>query len=330
MCCAPFERIPTDLLCTIASYLTLHDVVQISQASRHLHDSISMTMLTLPEPIIHSERWVGAVHGGDIPCRETTIPLPLRSKIHTVRLSGLLPNQGQGDQHGKLYIIATSPSHCRLVAESPLVPHKIDRFKLEFPVRDGETYAVWYSVGGGGGYELLVKDVMVSIVVLSDRERYLERNFCALVDQGAFRGFDLGWHFRMLQSMCRSLLAQLQSGNVADGNFTSFLETIGIVVNEDSLLALEFIASSMITLGDEEVFTNDDDIVRRGKRTQNDIDVLEKLFPAAAEMLNCLITDFYPFPALHVPDDDDDDDDDYLSDVEADQGLRRMELLYLF
>jgi hypothetical protein len=96
MRCEPFERIPTDLLRKITGYLTHHDVVAISKASRHLHDSISMTMLTLPKPIIRRKRWAGTVHGGDIPRREATIRLPLRSKIHTRSLEWLVFRPGLG------------------------------------------------------------------------------------------------------------------------------------------------------------------------------------------------------------------------------------------
>ena len=46
----------------------------------------------------------------------------------------------------------------------------MDRFILEFTLVDGESYALWYMVGGGGGHQLMVRDTIVRIFVLDDQE----------------------------------------------------------------------------------------------------------------------------------------------------------------
>jgi hypothetical protein len=270
----PIEQVPVELQKRIAGFLTHYDAYQFSESTTQIHESLGMSTIVLPDPLITEMSWTGAVVGGDTPRRYLTIPLMVKNRIHTVMLQGRFKDQGWGNQKGCLYIVATSSSGSRIVVETPLASHTNSRFSLKFSIADDETYSLWYKVGAGGGHALSVYNLRLQIIIFDGRGRHLEKNFSAMVQRGALRGFETDFHFHMLQTISRTLLLQLERGDSPDINMSTFFESSGIEVSKQSLLALDQIATSLMELGNLAV--NED-----GEETKEEVRVRQQLFAAA-------------------------------------------------
>jgi hypothetical protein len=108
-----------------------------------------------------------------------------------------------------------------------------------------EIYHLWYSVGGGGGHELFVDNLVVYSLILDNEKKSFTNAFqCAsaaglldpLPPNTAFAG--------SVQAIARSLLGQMERKENPDPVLSHFLEAYGLrVVEEEALIALETLAS---------------------------------------------------------------------------------------
>jgi hypothetical protein len=75
----------------------------------------------------------------------------------------------------------------RIVCVSSLAPHQEEACKLTFSTcsMEGETYQMWYRVGGGGGHQLLLSDGRIHTVLFDDEAGNFSRNYTILKEVGA-------------------------------------------------------------------------------------------------------------------------------------------------
>ncbi len=106
-------------------------------------------------------------------------------------------DQGWGHHKGQIFIVGRSrqvppdpsrPFHGgRVVCTSSLAPHQEETCKLTFSTcsMEGETYQMWYKVGGGGGHQLLLSDGRIHTVLFDDEAGNFSRNYTILKEVGA-------------------------------------------------------------------------------------------------------------------------------------------------
>jgi len=270
-----FERIPAELQKRIANFLKYRDAFRLSQVNKQIKESLGMSTIRLPSAIPTKGIWAGSVRDGDIPRRCRKLPFLMKNRVHTVLLRGMYQDQGWGNQKGRFYIVASGAGFGhRVVATSPLANHGETALKLEFnTVDDDATYTLWYKVGGGGGHTLTLANLTMQLIIFDEPGLCISKNFHALNSRKAL-GVSLSYHYILLRSSARALLAQMEREENPDINMASFMESTGIDVTKRSLLALDQIASSMLNLGN---YSEID--VEPSEESGTDIEIRRQCFP---------------------------------------------------
>jgi hypothetical protein len=272
----PFmEQVPVDLLKRVASFLAVGDLISLSFSNPQIRSSLSISKILLPTALITEQCWARLTPHAR---RYQSIPVPLRNRVHSVMLKGRFLDQRMSRRpngDGQLYVVASSKSRGhRLVAESPVATDLETDFELQFNYTEDETYNLWYKVGVG--HHLTVFGLKTSIVIFDNPAgQHLSKIYSAMEKKGALRGHEESFHFRILQGTARALLAQIERGEQPDINLTSFFESTGIAVNEESLVALDQIASSMMEMSDFSTVSKEAGEVE----TEEEIKIRQQLFP---------------------------------------------------
>jgi len=76
----------------------------------------------------------------------------------------------------------------RLVYESPIAEHSPTDLRLEFPIREGERYHLWYKAGGGGGHTLTLKRARATFLVFDEADGCVRATHRALLQAGVLPG----------------------------------------------------------------------------------------------------------------------------------------------
>mmetsp|Transcript_4197 Transcript_4197/g.6367 ORF Transcript_4197/g.6367 Transcript_4197/m.6367 type:complete len:267 (-) Transcript_4197:192-992(-) len=156
------SSLPAEHLRSIASFLSGADAVSFSITCHQINRDLGMGNLDNIYP-------VGRLSETD--CDDKfhlwmKLPLVLEEKVHSVRLNALWKDQGWGNRKGQVAITSSiHDSNPDIVVASGIAPHRAKRLKLEFKVQPGRDYYLMYKVGGGGGHELIVKDVKLSFLI---------------------------------------------------------------------------------------------------------------------------------------------------------------------
>jgi hypothetical protein len=158
----------------------------------------------------------------------------------------LWKDQGWGNAKGRLYVIGSTSDRHRIAAASLLAGHIETSLRLQFIPQDGEEYSLWYKAGSGGGHSLEVSRARLEFILLDGLD--FAKTYNALAERGALK-VDLDFHFQLLQKVAQALLEQIQRQETPDINMTSFLESTGIPVRKETLLALEHVTASLLELG---------------------------------------------------------------------------------
>jgi len=269
------EKVPAELQKRVANFLKYRDAFRLSQVNKQIRESLGMSTIRLPSAIPTKGIWAGSVRDGDIPRRSRELPFLMKNRVHTVLLRGSYQDQGWGNQKGRFYIVASSGASFghRTVATSPVANHGETALRLEFnTVDDDATYTLWYKVGEGGGHTLALADLTMQLIIFDEPGLCISKNFHALNTRKAL-GVSLSYHYILLRSSARTLLAQMERGENPDINMASFMESTGIDVTKRSLLALNQIASSMLNLG------NYSEIGEPESETEQDIEIRRQCFP---------------------------------------------------
>jgi hypothetical protein len=134
----------------------------------------------------------------------------------------------------------------RLVVTSPIVEHHEMQLSLSFQPRADEIYHLWYSVGGGGGHELFVENLVVYSLIHDNEKKSCTDAFQCASAAGLLdplprtnNNFITG----SVQATVRCLLGQMERKEKPDAVLSHFLEAYGLRVEEESLIALEKLAS---------------------------------------------------------------------------------------
>ena len=97
--------------------------------------------------------------------RLLTVPLGgARTRVHTVGITLFWRDQGWGNRKGKVWVLRErdrAPNDHGISSEDVRcmkgpAPHTVAHEDMAFRPRAGEEYAIWYSVGGGGGHRLYI------------------------------------------------------------------------------------------------------------------------------------------------------------------------------
>ena len=98
------------------------------------------------------------------------LPVPLggaRTRVHTVGITLFWRDQGWGNRKGKVWVLRErdrAPNDHGISSEDVRcmkgpAPHTVAQESMAFRPRAGEEYAIWYSVGGGGGHRLYIHNL---------------------------------------------------------------------------------------------------------------------------------------------------------------------------
>ena len=100
--------------------------------------------------------------------RLLTVPLGgARTRVHTVGITLFWRDQGWGNRKGKVWVLRErdrAPNDHGISSEDVRcmkgpAPHTLAHEYMAFRPRAGEEYAIWYSVGGGGGHRLYIHNL---------------------------------------------------------------------------------------------------------------------------------------------------------------------------
>jgi hypothetical protein len=229
--------LPLELKRRIASFLSSGDAISLSRTCRSLHSSLALSSLSPSRIVLPELVEYGHWQTGDDVIRSIRLPV-LQRRVHSLTLSFWWRDQGQGHRKGQVWIAGRptsqpiQPDHSfqggKVVCESPLAAHILEQHKMTFVPIEGQVYHFFYRVGGGGGHQLRIENGMLHTIIFDDEERHIARNF----------------YPSMLMQVSKSIRRQLAAKEEPDHGLVSFLEGFSILVNEDSLLAIEEIVQA--------------------------------------------------------------------------------------
>jgi hypothetical protein len=139
----------------------------------------------------------------------------------------------------------------QIVCESPIAPHEKAPLRMSFNYSPSKSYFLWYRVGGGGGHQLLIDNLIVHTVIFDHADKLLLRNYDALKSQNGVQ-IKAGFYLNLLRATARSLLAQLEDGQDADSHLVNVFESSGMHVTLASMKAMEELATALISMQGQE------------------------------------------------------------------------------
>ena len=241
---------------SIASYLSIHSVCALSKTCKSIHSDLALSTASPSFQLQGSEHWYAYSYAdGDIPRCYRPIPILFPGRTHSVCVQCIWRDQGWGNLKGRLYIVEHSASNHNsnggrfgngvMVAISPIASHFETACKLWFSPKSDHTYKLWYSVGGGGGHELLVDHLTVTTLIHDDDKSFSQAHAFVgtsglLVDPLPNKDFVAA----SIISMAQSLLDQLEQKPTngvpvaLDRHLSQFFESRGMNITPQSLKAL--------------------------------------------------------------------------------------------
>ena len=195
--------LPSDLKKQVASFLSAKDTHSLNQTSSSVHTDLCFSTLSPAFRLYSSSIWRGEHLTGDHPVCGAMIPIFFGSSIHSINLTCLWRDQGWGNWKGRLFVLGfpDSENHDhthtnlrfsdgRLTYRTQIAPHAEERLKFSFKPRRNEIYYIWYVVGGGGGHDLRLRNLIVHTAVFDDQDRTLSKTYQQQQPQNP--GFDYG------------------------------------------------------------------------------------------------------------------------------------------
>lgn len=159
----PLLNLPSDVLKNVANFIPAYDAINYANISKKTKDVLNLAIFD--DTYSHQltdQQWTGGYVDGD---QERIwfrfMPLLLKNQIHTVQFTCIFRDQGWGNQKGQLYIREDKNRNNYLgdiIARSPIAKHDETILKLSFQPKPDKNYTMCYTVGGGGGHELFVKN----------------------------------------------------------------------------------------------------------------------------------------------------------------------------
>lgn len=192
----PVVNLPAELKRRTASYLCPYDALRLSETCKNLHSSLSLRLLRDSRQLFTRQRFTPNSVNGDEVLPWVRIPC-LSRRVHSITVTFHWRDQGWGHRKGQIFIVGSQrqapadPSlpfqGGRVVCASSMAPHLEESCKLTFSTcsMEGETYQMWYRVGGGGGHQLLLSDGRIHTVIFDDEAGNFTRNYKILKDVGA-------------------------------------------------------------------------------------------------------------------------------------------------
>jgi len=184
------DELPDEIIPAVASYLPPLDTLRLNNTSKTLRSKLSLTACS-PRLILtdfsRGDRDDDLHHGFQI-------PVPRQAPCHSVLLALTWRDQGWGNRKGRIVIAAAEGGRVRpapdprcgedVVYASGIAEHAARRIDVTFRPKDGETYHLWYVVGGGGGHSLHLSNVRIQILVLDDPGRCFGEAYNTLAKTG--------------------------------------------------------------------------------------------------------------------------------------------------
>ena len=164
------EKIPGVLLTQVTSYLPARDAIFFQNSSPQLRNTIGLEMRSIRLPNFHE---IGRYHTGDRVRRKFALSCE-DAAVHSSKLSFVYEDQGWGNRKGIVYVselnsLSENDTE-NIIARSPVAEHSSGRWELVFKPKKGFFYGVCYSVGGGGGHTLSVRNISVRSFVYKQEE----------------------------------------------------------------------------------------------------------------------------------------------------------------
>jgi len=193
------DELPDEILPVIAGYLPPLDAMELNNTSKALHSKLSLTA-SRPRRILTK------FSRGD--CNDDLhygfqVPVPKEIPCHSVVLLLIWKDQGWGNRKGRMVLEAeesgihrASVRRCgegRTVYTSGVAPHSAQRLHITFQPKKGETYHLWYAVGGGGGHAFHLSQVRTQALVLDDPGRCFGTACSVLTNTYALGAWDQQW-----------------------------------------------------------------------------------------------------------------------------------------
>jgi len=160
----------------LAEYLTTSEVFDLQKAYPSLH--LYMLQDVVPPSTELCVGWHDKIlHYRNQSYKWFSIYVPVAAlNIKSIVFTGSWKDQGWGYRKGKLSIVSSAAGFPEgIVSSVEVAPHDWESFKLEFTptlfhhyhdncIEEGsDQYELWYRVGGGGGHELFIKDLSITI-----------------------------------------------------------------------------------------------------------------------------------------------------------------------
>lgn len=161
----------------ISSFLSVPDVLAYESSCKKIRSNINLKRLdqaTLTHITDLRERG-DRLTGGQKRLWIRFEPILFPNLIHTVVFTCECKDQGWGNRKGRIFIaelpkggeVHSDTNFGMIVVQSSTAEHYFSKCRLEFKVNPDCDYALFYSVGGGGGHELFARNAELSAAIHS-------------------------------------------------------------------------------------------------------------------------------------------------------------------
>lgn len=248
--------LPSDALNHAVSFLNSKDALQLSELNSSFREALSLSTLHDPTPLITRNTWYGTRdEGSSTPRRSVWIPVLFPHRTHSVVLTCKWRDQGFGNRKGALFVVAVpvnddpntemleSIENGKTVYASPIAPHEEESLRISFSCSPSMAYYLWYRVGGGGGHQLGINNLMMHTVIHDCSGKWIGRNYDALESQGFLQNNDT-FSLGMLRLI--AAVGQEENTKATTTYVESFLNDTGFDMSEASMKALAEVATALL------------------------------------------------------------------------------------
>jgi len=196
------------------------------------------------------------------PSRSVWIPVLFPNRTHSIILTCNWRDQGYGNRKGGLFVVEVdvnddpntttleSIENGKIVYQSPVAPHEEEYLQMSFNYSPSKAYYLWFRIGGGGGHQLVVRNLEMHTIIHDSPGNWISRTYEALESQ-EFIQFHNDFSLRMLRFI--ATIGQEENTQAARVHLAAFLSATGFDVSETSMKALGEIATALLKRQSQDV-----------------------------------------------------------------------------
>lgn len=235
------ETLSNYLQMEITGFLSPVEALNFAATSKTIKADLDLAIIddTFSHPQLTDQHWSGSYdRGGETQIWFRFTPCLFQDRIHSIRFIADCVDQGWGNRKSRLSIHEEDENvdHRvgKCVATSHLLEHHSTSVKFEFQPKSDKNYLMCYTVGGGGGHELFVKNPQIR--VLTQNSKGIGRVTSIFQDKDIQLILNTSFGVNMMLGIVDSLKNSIEREQEQDEHLASRFSSIGVDTTDKMML----------------------------------------------------------------------------------------------